>query len=273
MKWIWIAGLAACAAGQRTGPGSDFVQGEAGRLHVSDGGSGDPAVVLIHGLGGTLDVWRDELAHLRRSRRAVALDLRGHGLSDAPADAGGYSIDGLAADIEAVVHALSLRRVVLIGHSMAGCAMTRFAALHPELVAGLIYVDAIGDMHRLPPDVYARVVAGVGAITDPYKWADDYMTGKATPATREEVHRELGYLRPGAFHGLLQAMTAYPASADSEKYSGPAACIDAGVESPVFAHAMVARCRRTSLARVSHWLMVDDPRGFASAVDAVLANY
>jgi hypothetical protein len=97
--------------------------------------------------------------------------------------------------------------------------------------------------------------------------------GQKTATGGDFVQGEAGYLRPGAFQGLLRAMTAYPASADSEKYSGPAACIDAGVDSQVFAHAMVARCRRTSLARVSHWLMVDDPQGFASAVDAVLANW
>ena len=270
-----VAALAGCAATQKAPPGAreiSFVQGDAGKLRVSDGGSGEPAVVLIHGLGGTLDVWREELAHLRATHRAVALDLRGHGLSDAPPDTSGYSIDGLAADVEAVVRALSLGRVVLVGHSMAGAAMTRLAALHPHQVERLVYVDAIGDMHRLPPDVFAHVVQGVGAIDDKYKWADDYMVGKARAATREEVHRELGYLRPGAFQALLQAMMGYDASADAEKYSGAADCIDAGADSQVFAYAMVPRCRRTSLKGVSHWLMADDPQAFAAALDAALAK-
>ena len=71
------------------------ISGPAGSLAADDGGTGAPAVVLVHSLGGSGEHWRAQLARLRRHRRAVALDLRGHGGSEVPAD-GDYGIEAMA---------------------------------------------------------------------------------------------------------------------------------------------------------------------------------
>jgi hypothetical protein len=79
---------------------SVWVPGPAGNLYVRDGGdakSGRLPVLLVHSLAGNGGQWALQLDHLRRRRRAVAIDLRGHGESD-PADDGDYSIPGLAGD-------------------------------------------------------------------------------------------------------------------------------------------------------------------------------
>ena len=73
----------------------------------------------------------------------VAVDLRGHGRSEAPA-AGDYAVESLAADIAAVVDALGLGRFVLVGHSMGGAAALAYADAHPERVAGLVLVGTPG---------------------------------------------------------------------------------------------------------------------------------
>jgi pimeloyl-ACP methyl ester carboxylesterase len=54
------------------------VEGPAGALAVDDGGEGGLPVVLVHSLAGNAGHWEAQLAHLRRTRRALALDLRGH---------------------------------------------------------------------------------------------------------------------------------------------------------------------------------------------------
>lgn len=87
------------------------VDGTAGRLRVSDGGAGEPAVVLLHGLGADLEVWRPQLDHLRTTRRAIAYDQRGHGGSEKARD-GVYTLEALAADVEAVRRDLGLGRVI-----------------------------------------------------------------------------------------------------------------------------------------------------------------
>ena len=74
------------------------IAGPAGQLHVDDGGAGGLPVLLVHSYAGSSAHWKAQLAHLRRRRRALAMDLRGHGRSDAPAS-GDYSVPALAEDI------------------------------------------------------------------------------------------------------------------------------------------------------------------------------
>src|SRR5687768_15795797 len=78
------------AAAPRRELASGFVDGPAGKIRVDDGGSGGVPVLFVHGLSGRHDVWKSQLGHLRASRRAAALDLRGHGES---AGGGDYTID------------------------------------------------------------------------------------------------------------------------------------------------------------------------------------
>src|SRR3954467_3425751 len=98
-----------------------WIQGPAGKRAVDDGGTGGLPVVFAHSLAGNAGQWKQQLEHVRRSRRAVAFDFRGHGSSE-PAVDGGYSIADMAEDIAAVVEAAGLKRFVLVGHSMGGGA-------------------------------------------------------------------------------------------------------------------------------------------------------
>src|SRR5918995_1769 len=85
------------------------VPGPAGALAVDDGGRGELPVLLVHSLAGNSAQWSVQLEHLRATRRAIALDLRGHGRSEPPKN-GDYSMSGMAGDIEAVVNALGIEK-------------------------------------------------------------------------------------------------------------------------------------------------------------------
>ena len=77
------------------------VEGPAGRLVVGETGDGDELpVIFLHSDAGARDHWRHALAHVGPKRRALALDLRGHGASDLPRD-GDFSYAGRAADVGA----------------------------------------------------------------------------------------------------------------------------------------------------------------------------
>src|SRR5438132_788480 len=84
-------------------------------LHVDDGGVGGLPVVLHHGLGADLEVWRKQIGHLRRSRRVLAFDVRGHGRSPRASE---YSVAALVTDLEEVT--AGLPRFWLVGHRLAG---------------------------------------------------------------------------------------------------------------------------------------------------------
>ena len=60
------------------------VKGTAGLLHVDDDGTGGVPVVFVHSFTGDTTHWSAQLEHLRKTRRAVAFDLRGHGQSESP---------------------------------------------------------------------------------------------------------------------------------------------------------------------------------------------
>lgn len=113
------------------------------RLHYLDFGGTGPAVVLLAGLGNTAHAFDDFAPRLVDRYRVVALTRRGFGESDHPRS--GYDTRRLVEDIRAALDGLGLGRVTLIGHSIAGEEMTRFAATYPARVDRLVYLDAAYD--------------------------------------------------------------------------------------------------------------------------------
>lgn len=108
------------------------------RINVRDRGQGEPALVFIHYWGGSSRTWSEVIDGLADHHRSVALDSRGWGESDAPAD--GYSLSDLANDAQGVIAALELRRYVIIGHSMGGKTAQMLASRRPVGLAGLVLV-------------------------------------------------------------------------------------------------------------------------------------
>jgi pimeloyl-ACP methyl ester carboxylesterase len=92
-----------------------YVEARGLRFHVAEGGPADaPPVVLLHGWPQHWFMWRDVLPALAADRRVIAPDLRGFGWSDAPRS--GYLKEELASDMLALLDALELEKVDLIGH-------------------------------------------------------------------------------------------------------------------------------------------------------------
>src|SRR5438876_9547778 len=90
--------------------------------HIDDGGDGGVPVVLHHGLGADREVWRSQIDHLRRSRRVLAFDLRGHGRSPTASE---YTVAAVVGALDEVTAAMP--RCWLIGHSFGGAVLTAVA--------------------------------------------------------------------------------------------------------------------------------------------------
>jgi pimeloyl-ACP methyl ester carboxylesterase len=246
----------------------------AGVLRVSDGGTGEPALVLVHGLGSDLEVWRAQLDRLRSSRRVVAYDQRGHGGSTPPRD-GVYTIAALADDLDAVVRGLGLRRVVLVGHSMSGAVLSAWAGDHPAQVAGLVYVDAVGDFHEFPrAELDAASEADRAFLDDPpsrHRTYQEMLGDRARPATRAAVLASVDRLDPAAFAALRRSLFAFEVGARLDAVAAPRVAIEAeGSDFPIMASKVIPGARRVVLPGVSHWLMLDDPEAFGRALDEAL---
>ncbi|MEA2519925.1 MAG: hypothetical protein QOF49_2005, partial [Chloroflexota bacterium] len=128
----------------------------ADRIHFLDwGGTGHPGIVLVHGLSASAWVWAPVARRLIAARRTVAMDLRGHGLSDAPTDPGAYDLEVLAADVVAVAEGSGVleagdpaAQVVLGGHGFGAIVAAAAAAELGERCARLVLVD--GGLEHLP---------------------------------------------------------------------------------------------------------------------------
>lgn len=238
-------------------------------LNVDDGGKGGVAVVLHHGLGSDLHVWDATLAHLRTGRRAVAYDARGHGRSP---KADEYTVQALARDLDAVVTGLGIDQFWLVGHSFAGVVLSAYAGMKPHKLAGLVYVDAVGDFTRAPAamrEYFRQTDAGV----TPSRLQDlfgDMLGPKAKVGTRLRVLESAARMDPPAFAALRASMSEFPSEAMLTRFRGPRRAIDVeGNDFPFLASRMPGFTRRT-IAGVSHWLMLDEPAAFEAALDEVL---
>lgn len=100
--------------------------------------------VFLHGFGGQAMQWRYQLQKFSLENRVIALDLRGHGLSDKPSR--GYDMPRLQSDIETALEVLKVKgKFVLVGHSFGGALATEYALLHPERIERLILMATAGE--------------------------------------------------------------------------------------------------------------------------------
>ena len=110
------------------------------RLHVQRSGSGSPALVFVHGLGGTTGTWDGVVALLAPSHLTVAVDLLGHGQSPVPEDPALYTRDAALADLDDVLASID-GPAVLVGHSLGGYLSLAHAATRPGAVAGIVVLN------------------------------------------------------------------------------------------------------------------------------------
>jgi pimeloyl-ACP methyl ester carboxylesterase len=168
-------------------------------LAYEDTGTGDPPFVFVHGWTCNHTHFTPQVAHFGRRHRTVAVDLRGHGASDAPAQE--YTVSGFADDVAWLCGQLGLEHPVLVGHSMGGTVVLDVAARYPDLPRAVVMLDAAPIVGTSPSAAMAGEVAAALAGPD----------GAATRAAIIEgatasLHRD------PALHAQVQAdMHAVPA--------------------------------------------------------------
>lgn len=142
--------VAACSkAGQPKEPGSGTAKSADGvPIAYEVHGQGPTTLVFVHGWSCDRTYWRRQIEPLSTDYRVVTLDLAGHGASGTGRTA--WSIPNFANDVVAVVQALDLKNVVLIGHSLGGPVVVEAGLLLPDRVTGVIGVDAFFDEWSKP---------------------------------------------------------------------------------------------------------------------------
>jgi pimeloyl-ACP methyl ester carboxylesterase len=131
-------------------------------LAFEETGQGDPPLVFVHGLACHRGFWAPQVERFSRHHHVVAVDLRGHGGSDAPEQA--YAMRGFADDVAWTCAQLGIVRPVVVGHSLGGLVGLELAATYPEQVAAVVLIDSV----LLPTRDRAGIVCQlVGALRIP----------------------------------------------------------------------------------------------------------
>ena len=117
-------------------------------IHYHAEGDGSPALVFVHGWSCDGSYWSEQVRAFSPRRRVTTIDLAGHGQSGK--DRREWTIPAFAQDVRAVIEALDLERVVLVGHSMSGVVILEAARLLPGRVVALIPVDTLHDVTWKP---------------------------------------------------------------------------------------------------------------------------
>ncbi len=219
------------------------------RIHFLDwGGFEEPGVLLIHGLSTTAWSWAPVARRLRSVRRVIAMDVRGHGLSDAPTD--GYDRAGFTSDVVAVAEGCGLladpgSRAVLAGHGFGAIVAAWAAATLGDRCAGLALVDGgwesieassgmdidefLRDLDE-PPEVMRSMTDFLAdrAGFDPPTWDADQE--RAARATVVETHagKVVPATRPHALEACVRAMFDYDPTDTLVQVSAPIVVLRAG---------------------------------------------
>jgi pimeloyl-ACP methyl ester carboxylesterase len=126
-------------------------------VSYAEAGEG-PVLLLIHGMAGNFENWREVIGPLARNHTVIAPDLPGHGES-APG-AGDYSIGALAAGLRDLLLALGNQRATLVGHSLGGGIAMQFSYQFPEMVERLALVSSGGLGPEVSPVLRAAALPG-----------------------------------------------------------------------------------------------------------------
>jgi pimeloyl-ACP methyl ester carboxylesterase len=251
------------------------VEGPAGRLRVDDGGNGIALPVLfVHGLAGDRTLWRFQLEHFRKTRRAIAVDLHGNGES-AAAEASDFTIPSYVADLQAVADGLGLARFVLVGHSLGGAVASGYAAARSDRVAGLVLADPSGDNRRVPRGETEAMLRQMRPETYPRfmrKYFTDMMAG-SDPAVQGHVLRVMRLTRREVVVETLRGGFAYSPVTALRSYPGPKLVIAGETNrGPYSLRTAVPDLPWHVMTGTGHWPMLDRPEEFNRILDDFLAR-
>lgn len=284
------AALACLAAVALAAPGCG--EGETGALRVdtlaaSDGvpivydvrGSGDPTLVFIHCWACDRDFWREQLDTFAVEHRVVALDLPGHGASGR--GRAEWSIPGLGADVAALVNALALPRVVLIGHSMGGPVALAAARLLRGRVAGVVCVDALHDVElRVDDRMIGPMLAGFQAdyAGTMAMMARGMFAGSSDTALTNWVLQKALAADTAVALGLMRSYPELDFVALLADAGAPVRCINAVPRGPMAMETKVETNRKygdfdaVMMDGVGHFLHLERPAEFNARLREVLAS-
>lgn len=251
------------------------------RIYWEETGAGKP-VLLIMGLGYTLEMWHRTRPVLEQRYRVIVFDNRGVGRSDTPP--GPYSIAVMAADAAAVLDAAAVARARIVGVSMGGMIAQEFALRYPERVERLVFgCTSCGGANAVPGEPEAlQLLKGRAEMApeEACRVAVPYIYDASTP--RERIDEDLAirlahYPSRDGYLAQVQAILAWSSFDRLGQIRAPALVIHGEMDRLIppangrILAERIAGAKLVLLAQASHIFVTDQPAAAHATVLQFLA--
>ena len=265
---------ATLAVGAEPGGVARTAQLDGAKVHYTDYGAGENALIFVHGWACDETFWSGQAPALGAKRHVITIDLPGHGQSDKPQIA--YTMDFYARAIDAVLQDAKVKAAILIGHSNGTPAIRQFYRKFPEKTRALVIVD--GPLR--PFGEKAAMEKFIARFKEP-NYAEtagkmiDSMTGTIKDAALRDKIKTTMLRTPQSVAVSEFESTLDDALWKPDKISVPVLMILAkqpawSAEYEQFARGIVPELDYQVWENVSHFLMMEEPEKFNAAILAFL---
>lgn len=251
------------------------------KVHYESYGSGDEALVFIHGWTCDLTFWRGQ-EPVYQAHRSLLIDLPGHGQSDKPKIA--YPSELFARAVEAVMNDAQVNRATLIGHSLGGNIAYTFVRLFPQRMQSVVFVDSY--VTRPPPASAApatlaryrqraRNLSGPAGERNFIRQVNAMFSDRTPAELREEIRTKMLATPEHVRVAAVTSISKLPPSSSPEAFDMPVLAVAARVSGdavravmrPIFPNLQIEKWDK-----YGHFLMMEDPERFNRTLEHFLAE-
>jgi pimeloyl-ACP methyl ester carboxylesterase len=241
-------------------------------------GSGEPALVFIHGWSCDSNYWREQVAPFSRKYTLVMVDLAGHGGTDS--NRSDWTIARFGQDVAAALSAVPNKQIILVGHSMGGPVAIEAARLLKGRAIGIIGVDTFKSIGAPAP-----TKAQVDALIKPFEAdfigqtrtlvTEHLFVKGANPQLAQKIAYDMSLSPPRVGVASLRALWEYDFSAPLKDISVPIVAINSDLGEPLNEtriRKVLPKFHAVTLAGDGHFLMMEDPQRFNAALEAEVSS-
>ncbi len=240
---------------------------------VEQGGDGRTPIIFLHGVGSDKSVWRPQLEHFARSRRALAFDYPGYGES---AFVEGATRDDFAAAVLVALDALGVEKAHVCGLSLGGVVAIALNAAVPDRSASLIIADSFA-VHPDGQAIYNRSIAASSDIRGLAEARVGALLASEERDLRGDVIDTMARIDPAAYRIGAEAVWLADQRVRAASIAVPT-LINVGDEDAITPpalseelHALIPGSRLEVIAGASHLANLDKPAEFNAAIDDFLS--
>ena len=241
-------------------------------------GSGEPAIVFIHGWSCDSGYWDAQLNEFAARNTVITVDLAGHGESAAK-QRKDWSIANFGADVAAAVKESGSQRVVLVGSSMGGPVALEAARRLPGQVIGIVGVDTFRELATpFPPEQFEPLLAQMR--TDFEKTvggfvSEHFFTDRTDPILKKWIVDDMSAAPPKVAIPAIIALMAMDYGPILAELDLPIIAVNSAGSPTDEAgiRALEPRFKVVSLQGVGHFPMLEDPQTFNGVLERIVAEW